>query len=159
MNKPSNTALTAGDFDDDGTDEFVLPTKIVEKPLLEAPQDDLPVSVTKPQDALDRKTQVPPQLVEEVQNNVELLRPVARSMAAINLHNLFMKIQHPNTPARDRLEMQKMLNEMAGLELKGAAVQQSGGGFSITINLPQVGEVKGNVIEAKAEKIISADPE
>lgn len=157
MNKVTNTSLQAGEFDDE-PGEFILPTKIVERALQEAPQEGPPVSVTKPQDALDRSTAVPPQLVEEVMDNVELLRPVARSMAAINLHNLYMKVQHPATTAKDRLEFQTLLNKMGGLvEVKGEAAQQTGSGFSITINIPQMGEVNGNVIEAKATQVKTID--
>jgi len=153
MTKPiSNTALTAGEFDDE-PDEFVLPKKTSVAAPQEAPQDDLPISVTKPQDALDRSTQVPPQLVEEVMDNVELLRPVARSMAAINLHNLFLKVQHPATNAKDRLEFQQVLNKMGGLtEIKDTSKGDNGPGFSINIVLPANSQPgAGITIEGKAE--------
>lgn len=137
-NTISNATLLSGEFDDD-PDTFVLPTRLVEKPVVEALQEEIkPLQVTKPQDAVNRSTAVPPQLVEEVMTNVELLRPVARSMAAINLHNLFLKVQHPNSPAKDRLEFQQVLNKMSGLtEVKdGGKGGDSGPGFSITINIP-----------------------
>jgi hypothetical protein len=92
---------------------------------------------------------MPPQLVEKIADNAELLRPVARGMAAINLHNLFVRIQHPNTNNKDRLDFQSMLNKLSGLDAKEAP-QSAGAGFSITINIPQVGTTSGHTIEAKA---------
>ena len=88
--------------------------------------------VTQPQDAINRSAAIPPKLVEDVMENPELLRPVARSMAAVNLHNLFVKMSHPATPNKDRLEFQALLNKMAGLEAKEAA---QGGGPSVVINI------------------------
>lgn len=150
MTTTFNSDRLSGGFDDDEPAEFILPTKNVTAAPQEPSQEDLPVSVTKPQDALDRSTQVPPQLVEEVMDNVELLRPVARSMAAINLHNLFMKVQHPATTTKDRLEMQTLLNKMGGLtEIKDTSKGgDNGPGFQITINIP--GSNRGVVVDGSA---------
>lgn len=106
---------------------------------------------TTEDDVKRKHTGVPPALVEDVQQNPEALRPVARSMAAINLHNLFVRMQEPATTNKDRMEFQSLLHKLGGLEIKDAATAAPGAGFSITINLPQVGATPGATIEAKAE--------
>lgn len=158
MTNPISNELLTSDFDD-GDEDFVLPIKHAPQPHVEASRSTESETLTQPQDAIDRALHVPPQLVEDVQDNVEMLRPVARGMAAMNLHNLFTRIQHPATPNRDRLDFQSLLNKMSGLEAK--EVQQGSGatGFSITINLPQVGEAKSRVIEATGQKTDVSDAE
>lgn len=140
-----NSALTEG-YDDP---EDTQPTEDTPQG---APSVVDKVKLTQPADAANRRVQIPPRLVEEVQDNVELLRPVARSMAAVNLHNLFTRIQHPATSAKDRLDFQSMLNKMSGLDAKEQG-NTGGAGFSITINIPQVGVDKGHIIEAKAAQV------
>lgn len=109
-------------------------------------------TITQPEDARAKNYAVPPQLVEDVQSNPEKMRPVARSMMAVNLHNLFKRVQHPATTIKDRLELQNLLNKMAGLEAK-EPLNPHAGQFSITINIPQVGSVPGKVIESTATHV------
>jgi hypothetical protein len=159
MTSPNNSALLAGledfdDFDDLDVPAPDEPTPSAAQPPQEAPQEPPPKYLTKPQDALDRATRMPPQLVEKIADNAELLRPVARGMAAINLHNLFVRIQHPNTNNKDRLDFQSMLNKLSGLDAKEAP-QSAGAGFSITINIP--GSDKGLTVEGSAERIVGSD--
>lgn len=108
--------------------------------------------VTQPDDAERKNYAIPPKLVEDVQKDPEKIRPIARSMLAVNLHNLFKKVQHPATSIRDRLEFQGMLNKMAGLEAK-EAVSTAGAGFTITINIPPAGDTAGTVIESTAKLV------
>jgi hypothetical protein len=145
MTQPNNSALSAG-FDDD---ELDLDVEGTPQPPQETPREAQHDTVTQPEDAARKPAQIPPKLVEDVQDNPELLRPVARSMAAVNLHNLFLRIQHPATNNADRLSFQAMLNKLGGLDAKEAG-PTGGPGFSITINIPQVGADKGHTIEAKA---------
>lgn len=133
--------LIAGYDDEDLPDEAVIP-ELVD---FESGSDKL----TQPADAMSKNYQIPPKLVEDVQNDPEKIRPVARSMAAVNLHNLFKRIQHPATTNSDRLAFQTMLNKMSGLESKEPVITP-GSGFSIVINIPDVGATKGHTIEATA---------
>lgn len=142
----NNSALTAG-YDDPDTESEVDDTPQPSPEALSAPEK---VTLTQPQDALNKSAQIPPKLVADVQDNPELLRPVARSMAAINLHNLFTRIQHPATSAKDRLDFQSMLNKMSGLDAKEAATG-GGAGFSIVINIP--GSDKGVTVDGTAKRI------
>jgi hypothetical protein len=109
-----------------------------------------PDQLTQPEDAVTKLSGVPPQLVEDVMDNPELLKPVARAMAATNLHNLFVRMSHPATPNRDRLEFQAMLNKMGGLETTPNQ-KSSGPGFSINIVLP--GHKKELTIEGTATPV------
>ena len=91
--------------------------------------------LSQPTDITNRLTHVPPAIVDMVREDPEKLRQVARSMAAMNLHNLFQRVQNRDTSTKDRLEFQVLLNKMSGLDAKeNAAV--AGGGFSINIVLP-----------------------
>lgn len=132
---------------DEFEDEDPLPS-LEETPLAPATSE----AITQPEDARAKNYAIPPQLVEDVQSNPEKMRPVARSMMAVNLHNLFKRVQHPATGVKDRLEFQNLLNKMAGLEAKESSIPL-GTGFSITINIPQVGQVPGKVIESTAKLV------
>lgn len=158
MTNPISNALLTSDFDD-GKDEFILPVKNAPQPVEEASGSIENEKLTQPQDAVDQALHVPPQLVEDVQDNVEMIRPVARGMAIMNLHNLYTRIQHPATTNRDRLEFQALLNKMSGLEAKEAQQNSNGSGFSITINIPQVGASKPAVIEATGGRTDVSDAE
>jgi hypothetical protein len=91
-------------------------------------------TLTTPEDALAKRTQLPPALVEEIQENPEAIRPLARGMAAINLFNLFAKVSHPNAPTKDKLEFQRVVNKIGRLEPE--TVAPSGSGVTITISIP-----------------------
>lgn len=74
-----------------------------------------------------------PALMEEIVDSPESIKPMVRGMAAMNLWNLFVNIQHPRTTNKDRLEFQSTLNKMAGLETKDANAQ--GGTPQVIINI------------------------
>lgn len=152
MSSSKNSALFSGFDDPEETDETEdLPD--VASELTPLPKETL----TQPEDAKARLANIPPQLVEEVQHNPEVLRPVARSMAAINLHNLFTRMQHPAASIKDRMAFQELLNKMSDIGGKEAQAGP-GSGFSIVINIPQVGAAQGQVIEAKATRVDEAIP-
>jgi hypothetical protein len=91
--------------------------------------------LSQPSDITNRLTHVPPAIVDMVREDPEKLRQVARSMAAMNLHNLFQRVQNRDTSTKDRLEFQTLLNKMSGLDVKENAAS-TGAGFSINIVLP-----------------------
>lgn len=100
-----------------------------------------------------RHSKVPPKLVEDCREDPDAIRPVARAMAAINLHNTFVKVSHPNASLKDKLEFQTMVNKIGRIDAKDAESLQKGGGFSITINIPTTAGHAGSVIEAKATQV------
>lgn len=139
MPQPDNSALS--DNYDDLEDDLEAPPAVAPKETL-----------TQPEDVKRELANIPPALVEDVQDNPEILRPVARSMAAINLHNLFVRMQHPATNNSDRMAFQTLVNKMGGLDGKDTGTA-AGAGFSITINIPNIGASQGQVIEAKATRV------
>ena len=104
-----------------------------------------------------RHSKVPPKLVEDCLENPDALRPVARAMAAINLHNTFVKISHPNASLKDKLEFQAMVNKIGRIDTKDVEGVQKGAGFSIVINIPNMPGQTGSVIEAKATQVALND--
>jgi len=107
--------------------------------------------------AVFRRTEVPPQLLEEVAEDPSKFEPVARAMAVIHLDQLYRKMQESTTPLGTRLDFQKMLNKMSRLELSDKAQAASGAGFSITINIPQTSTTQSAVIEATATHLPDMD--
>lgn len=115
-----------------------------------------PDTVTQPEDALNRPTEIPPKLVEDVMDNPELLRPVARSMAVVNLHNLFVKMKNPATPVKERLEFQTLLNKMAGLEAKEAVASGAG----VIINITRAKDDRESItIEGTSKQVTDVTPD
>jgi hypothetical protein len=104
-----------------------------------------------------RHSKVPPKLVEDCLENPDSIRPVARAMAAINLHNTFVKVSHPNASLKDKLEFQAMVNKIGRIDTKDVEGVQKGAGFSITINIPNMPVQTGSVIEAKATQVTLDD--
>lgn len=102
---------------------------------------------TLPEDALARSTSLSPALVDEIQDNVEAIQPLARGMAAVNLYNLFVNVQQSNSN-KDRLELQNILNKMTGLEK--AQVQQGNSGPQVIVNITRAKDSSKEVIEGVA---------
>ena len=112
--------------------------------------------VTQPEDAVGHLTEIPPKLHEDIMENPELLRPVARGMALVNLHNLFVKMKHPATPNKDRLEFQGLLNKMAGLEAK----EQVASGAGVVINITRAKDDRETItIEGSAKQVTDGTPD
>jgi hypothetical protein len=109
--------------------------------------------ITSPEDAFAKSTHLPPALVDEVQDNPEAIRPLARGMAVVNLYNLFTKVSQPSTSVKDKLEFQTMVNKLAGMEAK-VQDQTATSGFSVVINIPQIGMQQGSTIEATATRVV-----
>jgi len=103
--------------------------------------------MTTPQDALDELTQLPPALVDAVQDNPEAIQPLARGMAAINLYNLYKRVQEGNSN-KDLLELQVLLNKMTGMEK--AQVATVGGGPQVVINITRARDSSQEIIEGVA---------
>ena len=102
-------------------------------------------TLTTPEDALAKRTQLPPALVEEIQENPEAIRPLARGMAAINLFNLFAKVSHPNASTKDKLEFQTLAQKLGGMEVKVSESQ--GAGPQVVINITRAKDDTKAVIE------------
>ena len=84
--------------------------------------------------AVANKLDIPPAMLEEIQDNPTVLQPVARVMGAVNLHNMFVQVTHPEAPFTQRVEFQKLVNKIGRLEPDAAI--GGGSGVTITINIP-----------------------
>jgi hypothetical protein len=115
---------------------------------------DMSDTITTPDDAMAKATHLPPALVDEVQDNPEAIRPLARGMAAVNLYNLFVKVSHPATSVKDKLEFQTMVNKLAGMDTK---VQEAGSGPQVIINITRAKDKTSEVIEGIAVKVEEPD--
>ena len=101
-------------------------------------------------DAAMRHSKVPPKLVEDCLEDPDALRPVARAMAAVNLHNTFIKVSHPNASLKDKLEFQAMVNKIGRIDTKDVA-ENAKAGFHFTINFSGANEKL--VIDAPANVV------
>lgn len=82
--------------------------------------------------ALTRLTDMPPALVAAIQDDPAVLQPIARAMGAINMHNLFKQVSHPDATVAHRVEFQKLVNKIGQLEPETKAASA---GFVFNINL------------------------
>ena len=115
------------------------------------PANDTPTTLAPLNDEVAmRHSKVPPKLVEDCLENPDSIRPVARAMAAINLHNTFVKVSHPNASLKDKLEFQAMVNKIGRIDTKDVA-EGAGAGFHFTINFSGANEKL--VIDAPANVI------
>ena len=114
--------------------------------------------------ALDRFTGIPPKLVEEAANDPRALERVARAMAAVNLHNLFMQAKKEGVGVSTLLSLQTMLNRMgridredaqAGGSLPMVQITIGQGGASVRLSsaapMPPAPAEVVDVVEAKGE--------
>lgn len=113
--------------------------------------------VTTPDDATQRATHVPPQLVLDVQKNPELLRPVARAMSAIHLHTLYERLTHPGAAIKDKLEFQNMLNKLSGLDSKDTFTGNTGP--QVIINITRAKDRETMTIEGTAVRVADGTPD
>ena len=112
-------------------------------------------------DAVRRHVAIPPKLIEEATRDPRALDKVARAMAAVNLHNLFAKMQEEDTGLSPRLAFQQLLNRMGRIdqvESSGAAnlpVVQisigSGGLVSVSATAPEVKPIE--VIDVESQQL------
>ena len=97
-------------------------------------------------------------MVDAIRDDPTFIQPVARAMGAVNLHNLFTQVSHPDATVAQRLDFQRMINKLGQLEPE-ATQAAPGAGFSITINIPATPTTLGTVIEAKSERLPDPDDE
>lgn len=73
--------------------------------------------------AVSVHTRIPPAIVEAIADDPKIMEPIARAMAAVNLDNLFAQMRNPNAPVGQRMDFQRLLNDMGRLskEDKNAA--------------------------------------
>lgn len=74
-----------------------------------------------------------PKDLEDVKEDPTKLQVVARLMGAVNLENLFVALQDRQANASLKLDFQKLLNKMGGLEPD--TQNTGGGGPQVVINI------------------------
>lgn len=68
--------------------------------------------------AVSTHTNIPPAVVEAIAADPKALQPIARAMGAVNLHNLFTQMRNPNVAVGQRMEFQRLLNDLGRLTVK-----------------------------------------
>lgn len=66
----------------------------------------------------DHLTRVPPKLVELAIEDPKVIEPIARAMALVNLDNLFEKMRDPSISVGQRIEFQRLLNDIGRIAKK-----------------------------------------
>lgn len=100
---------------------------------------------------------VPPQLVDAVREDPEVLAQLSRAQLLLVQHKLAKKFLYDdNATVAQGTAVAEVLRKTANLEPKGGA-GGAGSGFSITINIP--GTDKSLVVEGAAERITEEDSE
>ncbi len=74
-------------------------------------------------------------------------------MGAVNLENLFRRLQDPTINVASQIEFQKLLNKMGKLEPEKAEVGQQGGGVVINITRAK-DHTDAITIEGKATELL-----
>lgn len=101
---------------------------------------------------------VPPQLVDAVREDPEVLAQLSRAQLLLVQHKLTRQYLYSDSATvAQGTAVAEVLRKTANLEPKGGAGGGAGSGFSITINIPQVGQAAGHVIEAKAAVLAEPD--
>lgn len=95
--------------------------------------DEAPDKVDNP--AVSAHTRIPPAIVEAIADDAKAMEPIARAMAAVNLDNLFTMMRNPNIAAGQRIEFQRLLNDMGKLARKDEAGAAAMNLPLVTINL------------------------
>jgi hypothetical protein len=100
-----------------------------------------------------RSLQLPPQLLEAIQDDPEQMQPLARAMAAVLANDLFVA-RDSMTPVQKQALMESFA-KLGNLQPKDKNAVGPGASFSIQINIPEVGAQKAtsNIIEASYEEV------
>jgi hypothetical protein len=115
--------------------------------------------ITTPEDAKNALIAVPPQLVEEVQNNPEVLVHLSRAQLMLVQHKLTDQyLKDKEALVSQGVAIAEQLRKTANLEPKNIG-PTPGAGFSITINIPAMGEAKEVTIEATAPRVVPLEIE
>lgn len=96
----------------------------------------------------------------ELKKDGVTFRMRAAHLAEALLPDIYRVASDPSTSLTNKLSVFGTLVKLGELEPKPAAVAAQGSGFSITINLPQVGEQKGRTIEMNSStgEPVDAEP-
>lgn len=95
----------------------------------------------------------------ELKKDGVTFRMRAAHLAESLLPDIYRVALDPSTSLTNKLSVFGTLVKLGELEPKPAAVAAQGSGFSITINIPQVGEQKGRTIEMNSDVSTVCDAE
>jgi len=98
--------------------------------------------ITTPADAINAGARLTPKTVAALQADPESIRPLARTMMAINLTNMFTHLQTKDVPIRDRLDFHKAVAELGGMQAK----DNTGPRMAVTINISRVADENTSVV-------------
>ncbi len=141
--------------------KLTLPSPEPPAPLTPTPPSDTRAYMSDLSDPIDpvagRHIAVPPQLVEAVQTDPEVLAQLSRAQLILVQDKLTRQyLRSGDASIAQGTAVAEILRKTANLEPK-QTTSQGGNGFSITINIPQVGDVKGTTIEARATALNDLD--
>lgn len=80
--------------------------------------------------------------LQNIQEDPSCIAEYARAMGAVNLENLFRDLQSPLISPNSRIEFQKILNKMGGLEPKEDATPT---GAQVVINITRAADTDGGI--------------
>lgn len=107
----------------------------------------------------ERYIDAPPQLVDAVRDDPEVLAKLSRAQLLLVQDKLTRTfLNSSDATVAQGVAVAEALRKTANLEPKGGPTGGAAG-FSITINIPQVGQTAGATIEAKAPLIDVEDAE
>lgn len=107
-------------------------------------------TITTPDDAKKAIVAVPPQLVDAVRTDPELLAQLSRAQLMLVQDKLTRDyLKNVEAPVSQGVAVADVIRKTANLEPKQGTGPGAGNGFSITINLPAVGQAQATTIEAK----------
>jgi hypothetical protein len=104
----------------------------------------------------EEKNRLPPKLVDDVQHDIEAIRPLVRGIAAVHLYDTYKRVMHPNASLKDKLDFQTIVNKMAGVDVK-SSTEPVGPSFSVTINIPN--SDKSVTVEGTSVRLEEPDDE
>lgn len=96
--------------------------------------------------AVTKHTAVPPALIEAVASDATAAQPAIRAMALVQLTELH-GMRHALTPVQ-RMQLAEVNAKLGDMVPRQAGQNMADTGFSITINIPQVGAQPGRVIDS-----------
>jgi len=96
--------------------------------------------------AVTRHTAVPPALIEAVAKDASAAQPAIRAMALVQITELH-GMRNLLTPVQ-RMQLAEVSAKLGDMVPRQAGQNMADTGFSITINIPQVGTQPGRVIDS-----------
>lgn len=117
----------------------------------------MPDDVAPLNPALEQHTSMPPAVIEEIAEDPKAIEKIARAMAGVNLDNLFTLMRNPNVSVTQRIEFQRLLNDMGklakkaeesvGVQLPTVIINVQNGATTMSLDAPKVIDVTPVVVD------------